>query len=78
MTAETWIVTTEDVATVLDRHGVRPDENTVEALRNGLDVGKVTEVVTAVETFDGQLAANLREIERQLIEQGVVDNPPRF
>lgn len=65
-------ITTDDVDIVLKRNNIHMTCDEVSKIHDGLDFDKIDDVVlTYVYSFN-QINAALNEIERQLIEDGVI------
>jgi ribosomal protein L12E/L44/L45/RPP1/RPP2 len=67
-----WEVTTEDVQTVLESHGVKKNESELRACLDEIDGDQVEEAVLAYTDFDDQCNAALSDIEDQLMKAKLI------
>lgn len=67
-----WEVTIDDLRNVLNRHKIQLSEDRVQELYDGLDHEGIEVGVLAYTNMADQTASMLEDIERYLIEEGVI------
>jgi hypothetical protein len=73
-----WEPTTEDIQTVAKAHGVNLSDEQADKLLEDLDVDSIEEGVLYYVNFDDQVESANADIEKFLIEQGVVEGDPKY
>ncbi len=73
-----WEVTTDDVATVFNAHGIPYKESGLENILDGLDVDAIEKGVYYYTSIEDQIESALCDIEDQLIDLGIVTGDKKF
>lgn len=73
-----WEITEDDVANVLDAHGVDYDEDTLETVLDELDHDAIEKGLLCYTDMDDQTASVLDDIENHLIEKNLISGEKQF
>ena len=73
-----WEVTNDDVATVLNAHGITYTDERLDEIADMLDVDAIEDGVYFYTSIEAQTDSALCDIEDQLIEAGVITGDKKF